>query len=180
ILRESEAKFRSYIESSPLAIFVADREGRLMDFNLAASDLLGYDVATLRGMKVLDLHPEDECEKALRTFATLLETGHVEAEIRVKKCNGQIIWVSLHVVMTSDRLSLGYCQDITAHRLMQEQIAAAAEQWLATFDSIQDQVMILDLEFRILRANGAALSFLGLPLNGVPASRCHNLMHGTD
>ncbi len=39
-LEESEAKFRSYIESAPLAIFVADRQGRLMDFNPAATDLL--------------------------------------------------------------------------------------------------------------------------------------------
>ena len=167
ILRESEAKFRSYIESSPLAIFVADREGRLIDFNLAAADLLGYDAATLRDMNILDLHPEDEREKVLREFANLLKTGHVETEIRMKKCNGQIIWVSLHVVMTSERLSLGYCQDITERRLMQEQITAAAEEWQATFDSIQDQVMILDPEFRILRLNAAAVSFLGLPLSRI-------------
>ena len=180
ILRESEAKFRSYIESSPLAIFVADREGRLIDFNLAASVLLGYDAAALRGMNILDLHPEDEREKVLHTFATLLKTGHVETEIRAKRYEGQIIWVSLHVAMTSDRLSLGYFEDITERRLMQEHITAAAEQWQATFDSIQDQVMILDSGFRILRANAAALSFLGLPLSGLPAGRCHDLMHGAD
>jgi len=307
ILQESEAKFRSYIESSPLAIFVADREGRLTDFNLAAVDLLGYDAAILRNMHIMDLHPEGERDKFLRNFATLLETGHVETEIRAKRCDGQIIWVSLHVVMTSDRLSLGYCQDITerktvagalkqseeryralvetsadwvwevdananytyadpkiekilgyapeevigrtpfqlmpekeAHRirtifeqiaeerrpfsdlininlhrdgrqviletsgvpvfgpdgefmgyrgmdrditerkLMQEQISAAAEQWQATFDSIQDLVMILDPEFRILRVNAAAVSFLDLPLSRILTGRCHSLMHGTD
>src|SRR5208283_5650375 len=124
ILRESESKFRSYIESSPLAIFVADREGRLIDFNLAAANLLGYDAAILRHMLILDLHPEDEREKAIRTFATLLKTGHIETEIRVKRCDGKIIWVSLHVVMTSDRLSLVYCEDITERRSMQEQITA--------------------------------------------------------
>ncbi len=180
ILRESEAKFRSYIESSPLGIFVADREGRLIDFNLAAANLLGYDAAILRNMHILDIHPEDEREKAIRTFATLLKTGHVETEIRVKRCDGKIIWVSLHVVMTSDRLSLGYCEDITERRLMQEQITAAAEQWQATFDSIGDLVMILDPEFRILRCNAAAVSFLDLPLSRILTSRCHNLMHGTD
>jgi PAS domain S-box-containing protein len=180
ILRESEAKFRSYIESAPLAIFVADREGRLVDFNLAAVDLLGCDADILRNMHIVDLHPEDERERVLREFATLLETGHVETEIRVKKCNGQIIWVSLHVVMTSDRLSLGYCQDITERRLMQEQITSAAQQWQATFDSIQDQVMILDREFRIIRVNAAAVAFLGLPLSRILNGRCHNLMHGTD
>ena len=75
ILRETEAKFRSYVESAPLAIFVADREGRLIDFNRAAVDLLGYDAAIPRNMNVLDIHPESEREKALRKFAILLETG---------------------------------------------------------------------------------------------------------
>ena len=180
ILRESEAKFRSYIESAPLAVFVADREGRLVDFNPAATELLGYDAPTLRNMHIMDLHPEDDREEVLREFATLLNTGRVETECRMKKCDGQIIWVSLDAVMLSDRLSLGYCQDITERRLMQEQITAAAEQWQATFDSIQDQVMILDSEFRILRINSTAVSFFGLPLSRILASRCHNLMHGTD
>jgi PAS domain S-box-containing protein len=124
-LKESEAKFRSYIESAPLAILVADREGRLMDFNPAAIDLLGYDAALLRNMHILDLHPEDHRAEVLRQFATLLETGHVETEIRMKKWDGQIIWVSLHVVMTSDRLSLGYCQDITERRRTEEELRKA-------------------------------------------------------
>jgi PAS domain S-box-containing protein len=179
-LTRSEAKFRSYIESAPLPIFVADREGRLIDFNPAATDLFGYDAATLRNMHILDLHPEYDREEVLREFATLLETGHVETELRAKKCDGQIIWVSLHVVMALDELSIGYCQDITERRLMQERITAAAEQWQATFDSIQDPVMILDPEFRILRANAAAVSRFGLPLSRILANRCHNLMHGTD
>ncbi len=121
-LKESEAKFRSYIESAPLAIFVADREGRLMDFNFAALNLLGYDAAILSNMHILDLHPEGDREKVLREFATLLETGHVETEIRVKKRDGQIIWVLLNVAMFSDRLSLGYCQDITEHKQAEEML----------------------------------------------------------
>jgi PAS domain S-box-containing protein len=306
-LKESETKFRSYIESAPLAIFVADREGRLVDFNPAATHLLGYDTAALRNMHIRDLHPKEDRGEVLRKFTALLETGHVETEMRMKKRDGQIIWVSLHVVMTSDRLSLGYCQDITErktvegrlrqseeryralvetsadwvwevdenanytyadpkiekilgytpeeiigrtpfqlmpetearrvraifaqiaakrepfsgllninlhrdgrqviletsgvpifshtgefmgyrgmdrditeHRLMEEQITATAEQWQTTFDSIQDLVMILDPEFRILRCNAAAVSFFDLPLSRILASRCHSLMHGTD
>ncbi|MGA2228645.1 MAG: PAS domain S-box protein, partial [Syntrophobacteraceae bacterium] len=126
-LKESETKFRSYIESAPLAIFVADREGRLIDFNPAATDLLGCDTAILKNMHILDLHPEDDSDEVLRKFATLLETGHLETEARMKKCDGQIIWVSLHVVMTSDRLSLGYCRDITERKKVEDALKQSEE-----------------------------------------------------
>lgn len=178
-LRESEAKFRSYIQSAPLAIFVADRDGRLTDFNAAAIDLLGYDDPILKNMHILDLHPEDDRDVVLREFTTLRNKGGVETELRMKKKDGQIIWVSLHVVMLSDCFSLGYCQDITERRLMREQITAAVEQWQATFDSIHDMVMILDPEFRILRVNTRAVSFFDLPLSRIISSNCHALMHGS-
>ena len=119
-LEESEAKFRSYIESAPMAIFVADRQGRLIDFNPAAIDLLGYDAATLRDMNIMDLHPQEDSEEVRSVFATLLALGHVETERRMKKRNEQLIWVSLRAVMTPDQLSFAYCQDISERKQMEE------------------------------------------------------------
>jgi two-component system, cell cycle sensor histidine kinase and response regulator CckA len=119
-VRSSEAKFRSYIESAPLAIFVADREGRMMDCNPAAESLFGYDAGRLRNMHIMDIHPEADHEEVLRTFATLLGTGHVETECRMTKYDGQLFWVSLHAVMISDELSLGYCEDITERKRNEE------------------------------------------------------------
>ena len=119
-LRESETKFRSYTESAPLAILVSDRQGWLIDSNPAATDLLGYDAATLRKMRIIDLHPEEDREEVQRNFSTLLEVGHVETERRMKKRDGQLIWVSWRIVMTSDQFSLGYCQDITERKEAEE------------------------------------------------------------
>jgi PAS domain S-box-containing protein len=124
----SEAKFRSYIESAPLAVFVADQQGRLIEFNCTAINLLGYDPAILRNMNILDLHPEEDREEVLREFSTLLEAGHVETECRMKKYDGQLIWVSLRAVMTSDQLSLSYCQDITDRKRAEEQRKKLEEQ----------------------------------------------------
>jgi PAS domain S-box-containing protein len=70
--------------------------------------------------------------------------------------------------------------EITDRQVIQEQLVAASDDWQTTFDSIQDLVMILDSEFRILRVNTAAVSFLGQPLDRIIGSRCHTLMHGTD
>ncbi len=127
-LRENEAKFRSYIESAPLAIFVADRQGRLVDFNPAAIDLLGCEPTVLMDMNILALHPEEDRDEALKDFAALLERGHMETERRMKIWNGQLIWVSLRVVMTPDQLFFGYCQDISERKLLEEERARTEAQ----------------------------------------------------
>ncbi len=44
-LRESEFRFRTYVEMAPIAIFVVDRNGYFIDSNSAAIDLLGYEHA---------------------------------------------------------------------------------------------------------------------------------------
>ncbi|MGO9017275.1 MAG: PAS domain S-box protein [Syntrophobacteraceae bacterium] len=160
-LKESETKFRSYVESAPLAIFVADREGRLIDFNPAATDLLGYDTGILRNMHILDLHPEDEREKVLRKFATLLKSGHLETEIRVKKCDGQIIWVSLHVVIISDRLSLGYCQDITERKKVEDALKQSEERYRALVETSADWIWEVDANAKYTYADPKVQKILG-------------------
>ena len=71
-------------------------------------------------MRIIDLHPEEDREEVQRNFSTLLEVGHVETERRMKKRDGQLIWVSWRIVMTSDQFSLGYCQDITERKEAEE------------------------------------------------------------
>ncbi len=62
---------------------------------------------------------------------------------------------------------------------MHGEIQNAAEEWRATFDSVQDLVMVLDGEFKVLRVNAASLSFFNLPLERVVGNSCYTLMHGT-
>ncbi len=71
-------------------------------------------------MNSLDLHPEEDREEIRNDIATLLQVGHMESERRMKKSNGQLIWVSLRVVMISNQLAFGYCQDISERKQMEE------------------------------------------------------------
>jgi PAS domain-containing protein len=51
-LLENEAKFRIYMENSPVAVFVANTEGKYEYVNEAASELLGYSTKELMGMSI--------------------------------------------------------------------------------------------------------------------------------
>ncbi|MBN1380963.1 MAG: PAS domain S-box protein [Deltaproteobacteria bacterium] len=56
----------------------------------------------------------------------------------------------------------------------------AMDQWQKIFDVITDQVMILNLDFKIKHMNKAAVDFFGLPVPELIGKHCYVLMHGTD
>ncbi len=78
------------------------------------------------------------------------------------------------------RRLIGVSPDVTARKEMEKKIEAAAREWQTTFDSIPDQVMILNRDHRVVQANAAARSFLNLPLKKILGNRCYTVMHGKD
>jgi len=72
------------------------------------------------------------------------------------------------------------CQDVTQLKDAEERLTNAAAQWRTTFDSIADPVMILDNDFKIVRANRAAAVLMDLPVEKVPGNHCYALMHHSD
>lgn len=52
------------------------------------------------------------------------------------------------------------------------------ENWKITFDSVQDLIMLLDKEYRIVRVNLAVCNFLKLPVEEIIGRPCYELMHG--
>jgi PAS domain S-box-containing protein len=160
-LKESEAKFRSYIESAPLAVFVADNEGALVDFNPTALNMLGYSPDVLRTLHILDLHPEEDRAEVSKTFSTLMETGHVETEFRLKKSNGDVIWVSLHATKPADRFILGYCQDITERKQAEKRLNEREKLFSTIVGQAIDAVVLIDPKGRFVEFNEAAHEGLG-------------------
>jgi PAS domain S-box-containing protein len=64
-------------------------------------------------------------------------------------------------------------------RKKSEEIARkAGEEWRATFDAIEDPIMLLGLDHKIIRANEATAAFLNLPVTNISGHHCHSLMHG--
>ena len=119
-------------------MLVADREGRLLDFNPSAIHLLGYEPNTLSGMNILDLHLEVDREAVLRDFNILLEKGHVETEHRMRRRDGSTTWVSLHAVMITDQLSFAYCQDITERKWAREALRESEARYRSVIENMRD------------------------------------------
>ncbi len=144
-LRESEAKFRSYIEHAPLAVFVSDSSGRYIDCNPAATELLGYDAATLMTMSIPDIILPEDRGVVLHDFKILISEGKLEREYRMLRQDGQLVWVLLRAVMIAGECALAFCKDISERKQAEAALRASEARYRLLAENTGDVIWMLDI-----------------------------------
>ena len=171
-LQASEQQYRLLFESNPHPMFVYDTETlTFMAVNAQTILTYGYSREEFLGMTIKDLRPLEEVPRLLKVVMSIGKgLGHSSGWQHRKK-DGRLIEVEI----TSDaidfkgrpaRLVLAY--DTTERRLAEQEqarlravIENAAAEWHQTFDTMEDAVVIVDLEGQILRLNRAARDAIG-------------------
>lgn len=127
-LKESEQKFHSYIDNSPVGIFVVQKDGHYVDVNPAATRITGYSRAELLSMQILDLVPNDSHDQAYRVFNELLKTGKSSIEVPyITKSGAKRYWIIDAVKITDDQY-IGFTTDITKRKEAEERVKEQTKQ----------------------------------------------------
>lgn len=161
ILRESEEKFRSYIEASPIAMFLVDDEGRFTKANRAACKMVGYGYEELYTKHIPELLPPEKQED-ISTFVELKEKGHMAAESVLLHKNGTRVPIQISGVKLSDHEYMSFCADISAIKKAEAALRKSEERHRVLYETMTQGVVFHNLEGEIEFANDAALSILGL------------------
>ena len=115
-LRESEIRWRSYVENAPYGVFVADERGRYVEVNAEASRVTGYTESELLSMSIPDLLAPESRQAGMQRFAELAETGRTSVELRYVTKEGEMRWWTVAAVRLSQTRYLGYTHDITERK----------------------------------------------------------------
>ena len=121
-LRESEERLKIYLEGSPVAIFVANTDGRFLYANEAAGKLLGYSNKEFLKMSVFDVTFEDELNVNLERFNKLRKTGKARGESRFKRKDGSPVFVFFNATTLPDGNIIANCEDITEGKKLERQV----------------------------------------------------------
>ena len=167
-LRESEEKFRTIYEASPVAIVEVAEDGRFLSCNPAALNLFGYSEDELLEMNIADLkHPEDEAVVPL-LLAELgkLKMCKVKIEKRFIRKNGITIIVQLTVSAVMDEASkldhaVIIIDDVTDRRMAEEALRNSEEQYRSLVDGVRDAIFRLSPGGVILSLNLAFETMTG-------------------
>jgi len=120
-LKESEKKFRNYVDFAPDGIFVTDEKGNFIDANNAACTITGYSREELLCRNIVDLYSEDLIEDAKKHFQKVLNTGRSSGELSFVKKDGTGGYWSIDAVKLSETSFLGFAKDITERKAAEEE-----------------------------------------------------------
>lgn len=139
-IRESEEKFRSYIENAPDAIMVVDRKGNYLMANNAAAEMTGYSIDELTRMNILDVtHPDDHV-KGERHFKNVVGKGEAIDEVRYITKKGEVRYWSVKAIKLDDDRFLGFQSDITERKLAEEALRESEERFALAIDASEQGI----------------------------------------
>ncbi|MFO7819484.1 MAG: PAS domain S-box protein [Halanaerobacter sp.] len=160
-LKLSEAKFRSYIENAPYAIFIVNDEGVYTEINPKACQLSGCSAAEIIGSKVGTVGEVVDGERAAELFAELKEKGRVRGEIVFQKDKETKFDAEMNAVKIKENKYIGFAEDITQRRQAERKIKAERDKLRKYFEMTQAIVMRLDQKKRIQEINSNGCKILG-------------------
>ncbi|HAO93023.1 MAG: hypothetical protein A2X99_12100 [Deltaproteobacteria bacterium GWB2_55_19] len=126
-LRISEKKYRTILEESRDVIFVATPDLRLMDLNPVAEEVFGYRLSELIGKRLDGFFIEEPDRERFK--GELREKGEAKFEARVRRKDGQEIWLSISARGVDEAgggpVCRGIMREITAQKHLEAQLIQA-------------------------------------------------------
>jgi PAS domain S-box-containing protein len=177
-------KYLTIFESITDPVFLFDKENRIENLNHAASEMFfgnsipgsTYYKKQKTGESLLwiadELETFDASGQKEVTFEKQVQIGKGVFQFQVKveqmldvseKFSGKVVMLN----------------DITDRKQKEETIIRAKEDWERTFDSVPDLIAIVDNEYRIVNANKAMATRLGVSPEECVGRTCYHVVHGT-
>ncbi|MBC7367609.1 MAG: PAS domain S-box protein [Undibacterium sp.] len=156
---------RFTVDNATLAMFWVGPDAGIVDANAAASRLLGYELAELRGLRVPDIDVEFSAERWPRHWADLKSAASLEFQSRQRKKDGSLIDVSIsthHLRFGTGELSCAFVQDITEQKRAEDARRKSEEQLKLIFSAVADGIVVHDRDLAIIQCNASAERMLGL------------------
>jgi PAS domain S-box-containing protein len=180
-LIESEKKFRTLIESGPIAIFML-RDGKYIYGNPAAARMLGYETPEdIVGVSALQT-VAPEFHKTIKQRMEKIDEGKSNEPIELKfvKRNGNVIWTlstSVSVTMEGKPTAIIMGQDITELRKTRQELNNAQTIQIALAEYLPAGMMLVDASTRRIESvNVYAASLFGADMNEIVGHTCHKFI----
>ncbi len=156
-LRDGAARWRSYIEAAPDAVFVFDTRGRILDANPAACRLTDRTRQELLAQSLPDLCRPDESGECRARLARLGREGHLACELSCARRDGSSLTLALNAARLDEERFLACGADISEHRQADDALRLLE----FSVDRAGESAFWIDGAARIRHVNESACAALG-------------------
>jgi len=130
-LREGEEKYRKLVEASSDAIFLETLDGQVLDCNVSACRMFGYDKAEMLRLSVGDLVPDEVREVLPDVVAAVQAVGGVFIESLNLRNGGEVFPCEVNtqlVVVGGEPRVIVFVRDLSEHQRRDAEIERLAEE----------------------------------------------------
>ncbi|MDA8433358.1 MAG: PAS domain S-box protein [Nitrospiraceae bacterium] len=169
----------TYVNAMVDPLWVVDRENRIVDINPAFCRMFGYGRDEVLGASVYDFFDEGNAEVIRRQIEEKRDKGIASIyEISILSRDGvqTPVLISGSPIFDGDRIAgkIGIFKDFREQKELRNELRRAKEYVETIMDSIEDQIYVIDKDYKIIRANKIAVMSAGGDVIGQP---CHAVAH---
>ncbi len=175
-LRESEKKYRNFVDNALVGIYKTNVKGNILYANNALTNMLEFESPEeMIRQGVLTRYKNVKDRDVL--IESLKEKGRVtNFNIEVLTKTGRTISVLLNAALDGDTIS-GMIMDVTEQRRAEKVVRESEAFFSSIFEGIQDGVVVLDRDFRILFANSSYVERVGSLSNDIKGKHCYGVLY---
>lgn len=160
-LRDSELRFRSYIDNAPTGVFIADAQGHYQYVNAAATRITGYTSAKLMSSSIPDLLWPDTLPQALEHFERVVHEGKADGIFDYRHGDGSRRRWQVDAVKISDDQFMGFVTDITEQEKMQSALVESERKYRDLYQGAALGIFHSTFDGRFIDVNPALAAMLG-------------------
>jgi PAS domain S-box-containing protein len=183
-LEESEKRYHTLMQKAAEAIFIHDKNGKILDVNQKACQNLQYTREELLSMNIKDISPVAEKNPQMDQLWSRVISGESTSFESAEKRKDQStfpIEVALNAIeFDKEKLVIATVRDITERRQAETIIKRAYEEWQRTFDAIGDIAYVVSRDFRLVKVNKSFCQFIEKAPEEIIGKRCFEVFHKTD
>ncbi|HEY3368424.1 MAG TPA: MASE3 domain-containing protein [Symbiobacteriaceae bacterium] len=184
-LQEERDFFSAVVDTAGALVVILNPQGRIVRFNRACELLTGYPMADVEGKSPWDLFvPPEEAPQVKTAFAGIA-TGDFPRfyEMHWVTRSGErrlISWThtAIHREDGTPEYIIGSGMDTTERRRSEQALLEREERLRVIVDAVQTGMVLVDPQtHKIVDANPAFQSLVGMPLAQLAGCSCHDLLH---
>ncbi|MEG3637784.1 PAS domain-containing sensor histidine kinase [Magnetococcus sp. PR-3] len=182
-LNESNERFRTLAQVSPVGVFQTDHDGECIYVNRTWETIAGTSShQALGGGWGMNLHPDDKTRVTQSWYRSAVDGSNFREEYRFLRSDGTIRWVIGEAAPQRDREDViqgyvGTITDITDRKHMELELGKERALLRSLIDSIPDLIFYKRADGTYMGCNRAFESFCGMPESSLIGQTDTELFH---
>ncbi len=182
-LRESEARYRQFVEGSLGMVCTHDLDGTVLSVNRHGAETIGRTVDDLVGHSLAEFMRPEQMSALGVYLREMVQNGESQGLLHLSHRNGETRVIAyrnkLVDVPGRERYVLGFGVDISEQVRAEGRLRALIRESNSILESVGDGIYGLDLKGNVTVVNSAAAQMLGYKPQEMMGRNMHQLIHHT-